>query len=327
MKLISFLVTAYNLEEWMLKRCIDSLIAQNMPATDYEIIVVDDGSEHSPEPVMREYPDAPIVFHRQHNGGPGAARNTALSLASGRYCFFVDGDDFLFADSLSPLVGCLRSETPDILQIEFRHVSEYTSGACIPPPIRYKTYPSGACYMLTNNLSGCNWLYLFKRNLVQQHALRYPEKILHEDEEFITRLFLAAGKVIKTNYPVYAYWFRPDSIVNNPSPGQLKRRIDDFLTVIAHLQQYEHQTHPLGIRAKALRRKICYMGVDFLLKTLRADTADLWFEESLPRLKELNLYPLPLRPEASYFIFSQLIQWRSGRRLLRYVDGRRSKKF
>lgn len=326
MKLISFLVTAYNLEEWMLKRCIDSLIAQNMPATDYEIIVVDDGSEHSPETLIGSYKEVPIIFHRQSNRGLGAALNTALSLASGCYCFIVDGDDYLVANSLPVLAGCLRNEMPDILQTNFRRITNREAVNSLTTIVRYKNYSSGAHYMLTNNIAGGNW-HIFKLSLIKQHGLQFPENILHEDEAFFTQLYLAAGKVIKTNYPVYAYWFRPDSIVNNPSPEQVKRRIDDFLTVIAHLQQYERQTRPIGIRAKALHRKICYMGVDFLLKTLRTDTADLWFEGSLPRLKELNLYPLPLRPEASYFIFSQLIQWRSGRRLLRYVDRRRSKKF
>lgn len=325
MKLFSFLVTAYNLEEWMLKRCIDSIVAQNMLEADYEIIVVDDGSEQSPEALINSYQQAPIVFHRQPNRGLGAALNKALSLASGTYCLIVDGDDYLFPDSLSLLAECLRIEQPDILQTSFQRVASQDIETLPTVTIQYQSYPSGAHCMLTQNISGGNW-HLFRLELVKQLGLHFPENILHEDEVFFTQLYLSAGKIITTNLPVYAYWFRPDSIVNNPSPDQVKRRIDDFLTAINLLQRYEQQEELIGVRAQALQRKLHYLGVDCLLKTLRADDTDQWFETTLPRLKQQRLYPLPPRAEVQYLIFTLLIQWSMGRQLLRRLDNLRSKK-
>ncbi|MEG1903285.1 MAG: glycosyltransferase family A protein, partial [Bacteroidales bacterium] len=92
MKLISFLITVYNLDMWLLERCIDSLLMQDIDETDFEIVMIDDGSDVSVESILQKYPNTAIRFYRQTNQGLGAARNKALSLAYGKYCFFVDGD-------------------------------------------------------------------------------------------------------------------------------------------------------------------------------------------------------------------------------------------
>ena len=53
--MISFIVTTYNLEDWLLRRCLSSIVAQGLPRDEYEIIVVDDESAVSPLPVVDEF--------------------------------------------------------------------------------------------------------------------------------------------------------------------------------------------------------------------------------------------------------------------------------
>ena len=93
-KLISVIVTAYNIEAYIC-RCMDSLLAQTYKLI--EIILVDDGSEDSTPELCDGYAeqfDNIRVIH-QKNRGPSAARNAGFENARGDYIGYVDGDDWI----------------------------------------------------------------------------------------------------------------------------------------------------------------------------------------------------------------------------------------
>ena len=76
---LSFIVTTYNLEERLIRRCIRSISRQGLDNEDYEILVVDDESDVSPQPLIDELAEElPIRFFRQSHARQGAARNLAL---------------------------------------------------------------------------------------------------------------------------------------------------------------------------------------------------------------------------------------------------------
>lgn len=91
--MVSHVVPCYNARRY-LRECLASIVAT---ATEpYEIVVVDDGSTEEIEDVVREFePHARYV--RQHNQGPGAARNTGIRETRGPYIRFVDADDVLLS--------------------------------------------------------------------------------------------------------------------------------------------------------------------------------------------------------------------------------------
>lgn len=95
-KKISCIVPVYNVSKY-LRRCLDSLIKQTMPTSEYEIILVDDGSTDDSGVICDEYSydyDFIAVIH-QSNKGPAAARNAGLNAACGEYISFVDPDDYV----------------------------------------------------------------------------------------------------------------------------------------------------------------------------------------------------------------------------------------
>ncbi|SCY45803.1 glycosyltransferase [Butyrivibrio sp. INlla14] len=95
-KKISCIVPVYNVSKY-LRRCLDSLINQTIPTTDYEIILVDDGSTDDSGSICDEYSyeyDFISVIH-QKNKGPAAARNAGLQAACGDYISFADPDDYV----------------------------------------------------------------------------------------------------------------------------------------------------------------------------------------------------------------------------------------
>ncbi len=99
---ISVIVPVYNVEKY-LRRCVDSILSQSF--TDFELILVNDGSIDSSGKICDEYAEQYkniLVFHTQ-NRGASLARKTGLLNSNGEYVAFVDSDDFVSIDYLEVL--------------------------------------------------------------------------------------------------------------------------------------------------------------------------------------------------------------------------------
>lgn len=94
---VSVIIPTYNRAKFVTK-AIDSVLAQTY--SDYEIIVVDDGSTDNTREVLGPYMDK-IIYIYQENAGVSAARNTGIRVASGQWIAFLDSDDIWFPDKLS----------------------------------------------------------------------------------------------------------------------------------------------------------------------------------------------------------------------------------
>lgn len=96
--LVSIIIPTYNRPE-TLRRCLLSLVSLDADRSQFEVIVVDDGSENSCESIVKkESSDLHWIFIRQENQGPAAARNLGASYAKGRYLAFLDDDCSLSTD-------------------------------------------------------------------------------------------------------------------------------------------------------------------------------------------------------------------------------------
>ncbi|MGC4252982.1 MAG: glycosyltransferase family 2 protein [Sphingobium sp.] len=87
---------------------IRSVLAQDW--TDYEIVVIDDGSRDNPRPVIDAIGDPRIRYIRQDNAGGGAARNAGIMAAQGRYIAFLDSDDLFLPGKLSIMAAALKDD-------------------------------------------------------------------------------------------------------------------------------------------------------------------------------------------------------------------------
>ena len=106
--LVSVIMPAYNSAEHI-GEALDSVLAQDW--RPLEIVVVDDGSTDDTAAVVRSYPD--VVYVRQDNKGPSAARNTAVERSSGEFVANFDSDDLLPPTRVSDQARYLMTH-PDI---------------------------------------------------------------------------------------------------------------------------------------------------------------------------------------------------------------------
>lgn len=112
---ISVIVPVYNAEKY-LRECIESIVNQNESFSDFELILVDDGSTDNSLKICHEYEKKhDLTVISQENKGPAAARNNGLKKAAGKYILFVDSDDYIESNSLKKIVElCENQNEPDI---------------------------------------------------------------------------------------------------------------------------------------------------------------------------------------------------------------------
>ena len=129
---LSIVVPVYNVEAF-LKKCVNSLLVQDLPKDDYEIILVDDGSTDDSgalcDALAAEQGNIRVIH--QQNRGLSGARNTGIAVAKGVYIQFVDSDDFLESNVLGGLVKRVENNDLDILRFNYQNVFE-TGGVFEP---------------------------------------------------------------------------------------------------------------------------------------------------------------------------------------------------
>ena len=110
MPVYSIIVPVYNVEKY-LAESLDSILAQNT-ASEYEIILVDDGSRDSSGALCDQYAEKYACIHviHQANHGVSVARNTGIQLARGTYLLFVDSDDLIAPTLLSAFDPLLEKQ-------------------------------------------------------------------------------------------------------------------------------------------------------------------------------------------------------------------------
>ncbi len=89
--------------------------------TNWELILVDDGSPDSSGEIADKYAscDARIKVIHKTNAGVAAARNSAIDIAAGEYMSFLDGDDFLHPDYIKDLLAIANENKADIVQCDY----------------------------------------------------------------------------------------------------------------------------------------------------------------------------------------------------------------
>jgi len=118
--IVSVIIPTYN-RTMLVRDAVRSVLGQTF--SDFELIVIDDGSTDGTDRMMGEFDDQRLHYLKQENRGRSAARNRALALARGRYIAFLDSDDLYLKDKLEKQVA-LMDLRPDIDMI-------YTSAICV----------------------------------------------------------------------------------------------------------------------------------------------------------------------------------------------------
>lgn len=222
---VSFILPCYNVEPYI-ARCLDSLLMQDLPQDEYEIICVNDCSPDHLRDVVLEYQKRyPIVRLIEHtvNKTAGGARNTGLDAAKGKYIWFVDPDDMVSQGVMSPIFDKAESEDLDILYFNFdsdKHLKKKELNT-LPPG----SAMDGETFLNTffqNNLTGvCTiWRAIYKKEYLDSNAIRFPQIKSSQDVVFAWKSIFMATRVSSIQTIGYIYFRRQNSTTG--SKGRIK---------------------------------------------------------------------------------------------------------
>lgn len=240
---LSFIVPVYNVEQY-LRKCIDSLLAQDIPSSEYEIILVDDGSPDKCPQICDEYAAAHknVQVIHQKNGGLSAARNTGIEVAKGGYICFVDSDDFWEENALGGIMLQIEREQLDVLRFDYQNVRIGVDGQyeVFYPYKNHHTVDrredvvDGIAYL--NERMGYN-CYAIQFIVRREIAPLFADGIHFEDVDWLPRMMLKAKKVKGTSKIVYNYCAREGSITQEKDDVTKRHRnVNDALIVIERLK-------------------------------------------------------------------------------------------
>jgi glycosyltransferase involved in cell wall biosynthesis len=132
--LFSIIIPSYN-RGHILPQAITSVL--NQTYSNWELIIVDDGSTDNTSIVMNDFIDARINYIKKENGGVCSARNHGINFSSGEYVVFLDSDDFVSKDWLQHFYEKIDTDSnqdPDIICSGLERVNSKTNESVFVKP-------------------------------------------------------------------------------------------------------------------------------------------------------------------------------------------------
>ena len=225
-----------------LDKALDSLIHQT--SEDFEVIIVDEGSDDNSEKIAREYCEAYVDFYyiKQEKSGRFSALNRGIDAAVGDYIMFCDPDGFITDSSVEAIIESIGEEKIDLVcfrtwEFGANIISRYNVPAdvlAILPSINISE--KSLCY----SFELCN--KVFRRAIINSRNIRFTEH-LYADMLFVYKMFLASQRIIGCPKAVYErriYTIKPNeaSINSFVSTKRLDAYIEAWDIIEAQAEEY-----------------------------------------------------------------------------------------
>ena len=214
MPLVSIIVPVYKVEPY-LRRCVDSVLAQSF--TDYELILVDDGSPDNCGMICDEYAksDPRIRVIHQTNSGAAAARNTGIKTATGKYVAFCDSDDTVSTMWLERMFS-YTDEGTLVIGAHCSSVEELGSSKKLEINIGTAYMRQDYCLFAKAGLAGFLWNTLYCLDIIRKNHLVFRERKdegdYNEDLLFNLSYVRHVDKIVYTGFSDYLYNSYNDSL-------------------------------------------------------------------------------------------------------------------
>lgn len=223
---ISVIVPVYNVENYLC-RCVDSIINQTF--TDFEVLLIDDGSPDRSGEICDEYAqkDSRVKAFHKKNGGVSSARNLGISKANGKYIVFVDPDDLILPNTLGVLV--LRSEE-SCADIVYGRAYKFSTSdysdlkEIFPYPLSDLQNIHNGIDLYTQNVGirGAVWGNVFKADFLRKNKLFFIESIANgEDSFFMANCYICNPVVLFLDIDYYLFYQREGSATHSWNENRL----------------------------------------------------------------------------------------------------------
>lgn len=242
---LSIIVPFYNTGEYIIE-CLNSLFFQDIPESYYEVICINDySSDNSRNYVIdaQKTHKNIVLLEQSENKQQGAARNWALSVAKGKYIWFVDSDDMIKPNVLAKLYKLIKENDLDLIHfnsLRFSNDGKYwkynffSNNGVVQNGLtflneyftQYKCIPTESCFNI------------YKKCFLEKNNIIYPEGVYFEDVVFTLKSFLNATKMKCVDEEIYFYRTHEDSTMANylNSPKKMADWVNFSLSSLKMIQ-------------------------------------------------------------------------------------------
>ncbi|MGN1267688.1 MAG: glycosyltransferase [Dorea sp.] len=216
--MVSIIVPVYNAEK-SICRCIDSIL--NQEYTDFELLLMDDGSTDSSGSICDEYAknDSRVKVIHKENSGVSDTRNQALDLARGKYLQFLDSDDWITPNATKLFVEAAEGNNCDLVIADFyRVIGERVSHKGDIEQEGVMTLEEYASHMIENPADfyyGVLWNKFFRRDIVEKYHLRMDASISWCEDFMFNLEYIRHSEIFYAlQVPIYYYVKTKGSLVS-----------------------------------------------------------------------------------------------------------------
>lgn len=269
--MISIVVPVYNTAPY-LSSCLDSILRQTV--TDWELILVDDGSTDGSGTICDEYAakDSRIQVLHQANQGPAKARNLGIAKSQGELIAFIDSDDLLHVQYLDQLLGTIQKEGCDVVFAPYVLLDEEDRARFTPQRLSESLPKDYAVKSFSGREAIESMLYqqevnsspikLYRREVLS--AETFPEQfVAYEDLHAMLGIYANCQKICWIDLPIYYYFKRMDGTLNANSVRD-SRALEVLQSVRAWIEKYDATLLPavnsrelsLAFNILRIRRKL-----------------------------------------------------------------------
>lgn len=240
---VSVILPVYGVAQYI-EKCTQSLLDQTLQEMEF-IFVDDHGPDNSIELVQKMIKNHPrkeqfVFLKPEHNMGAGMARNFAIPYAKGEYIAFVDSDDWIESTMYEELYNEASSKG-DVDICYCQAAKDYLDGHPTeilknPDVLPGEMTTEKRRYFLQHYVS-LFWTFIYKREMINNNQIRYPEDRSADDSFFVTCSLVFAGSSAHVDKPFYHYLIRPGSICTTKDSDKYKKRLSTFRKLLLFFKE------------------------------------------------------------------------------------------
>ena len=221
----SIIIPCYKVEKY-LSECVDSVLNQTF--TDFEIILVDDGSPDRVPKICDDYAkkDNRIRVIHQKNGGLSRARNAGISVATGEYLICIDSDDYIAKSDVLARIAEKTKLGTDVVLYGYQKLfeSKNSLGERAVPILDGVCSTSEMLFSVLGNNSYCGtaWTKAVKLSILHEHKIEFRPGMISEDIDWYLHLMCYAKTFDSINDVAIIYRQRSGSISHSAKIDSLK---------------------------------------------------------------------------------------------------------
>lgn len=233
---VSVIIPVYNTQMY-LEKCIDSCVKQTLD--DIEIIIINDGSTDGSLEIAEEYASKydNVRVKSIENSGLSIARNTGLELATGKYVYFLDSDDWIDENCLEECYKLSERNILDVVTFDAKKICEegahdfeenFSRCNIVDATKIYTGKEFATCYREGSGILVQAWTFFLRRDFLKAHGISFLPHAIYEDMKYYMDLLIHCRRMMYIPEKFYNRLYRQGSIV---ATGSSERKLLSFYEI------------------------------------------------------------------------------------------------